>query len=129
IERMPGTAASLEWLVWDGERLSRPMLDAVLQETEVHPYIEPDATLSLEAARILKISPSLLRAVPSVGGSAISIRLRGLEVACVRAGETSYPLGEPLADVVTELAAVRKFGTGHPLARSHEERWLESNIV
>jgi hypothetical protein len=27
------------------------------------------------------------------------------------------------------LAAVRRFGSTHPLARAHEERWLESNLL
>ena len=40
-----------------------------------------------------------------------------------------YPLGEPLGDVITELASVRRHGSRHPLSRAHEERWLESNLV
>ena len=44
-------------------------------------------------------------------------------------GGTTYPLGEPLADVIGQLAEVRWPGSKHPLSRAHEERWLESNLL
>ena len=39
------------------------------------------------------------------------------------------PLGEPLTDVIRNLAEVRRFGSRHPLAHAYEERWLESNLI
>jgi hypothetical protein len=70
-----------------------------------------------------------LQAVPHIAGRAVSIRLRGIEVARISDAETVYPLGEPLTDVIAELNEVRRYGSRHPLARAHEERWLESNLV
>jgi hypothetical protein len=32
-------------------------------------------------------------------------------------------------DVIAELDAIRRPGSGHPLSRAHEERWLESNLL
>jgi hypothetical protein len=31
--------------------------------------------------------------------------------------------------VITELENVRRHGSGHPLSRAHQERWLESNLL
>jgi hypothetical protein len=75
------------------------------------------------------LAPGLLQAVPHIAGKAISIRLRGIEVARVLGSGTMYPLGEPLSDVIAEVERVRRHGSRHPLARAHEERWLESNLI
>src|SRR6185503_1592555 len=71
----------------------------------------------------------LLQAVPHIAGRAISIQLRGIEVARVSNQGTEFPLGEPLADIIKEVDAARRQGSGHPLSRAHEERWLESNLI
>ena len=67
--------------------------------------------------------------MPHIAGQAVSIRLRGLEVARVSKEGTVYPLGEPLSRVIEEIAGLRRYGSRHPLARTHEERWLESNLI
>jgi hypothetical protein len=72
--------------------------------------------------------PFSLQAVSSAADS-VSIRFKGLEVACVHDGHVSYPLGEPLVNVIKDLDGVRCHGSRHPLARAYEERWLESNII
>jgi hypothetical protein len=82
-----------------------------------------------DVSRILAIAPTLLRAVPNIAGRAVSIRFRGLEVASVTEKETTYPLGEPLETVIESLARERRHGSRHPLARAHEEAWLESNLI
>jgi hypothetical protein len=38
-------------------------------------------------------------------------------------------LGEPVAEVIQQLDAVRRHDSRHALSRAHEERWLESKIV
>jgi hypothetical protein len=87
----------------------------------------PDAVVEVE--RIRGLAPDLLQAVPHIAGKAVSIRLRGVEIARVSGQGTAYPLGEPLSDVINELARARRHGSRHPLARAHEERWLESNLL
>jgi hypothetical protein len=82
-----------------------------------------------EVQRICAIAPDLLQAVPHIPGQAVSIRLRGIEVAHVTEGQTTFPLGEPIEQVVEELAEARRAGSRHPLARAHEEAWLESNLI
>jgi hypothetical protein len=59
----------------------------------------------------------------------VSIRLRGIEVARVGNDGTSYPLGEPLETVIRDLEKARRPFSRHPLARAHEESWLESNLL
>jgi hypothetical protein len=34
-----------------------------------------------------------------------------------------------LQPLVAKLAEERRFGSGHPLSRAHEEAWLESNLI
>jgi hypothetical protein len=82
-----------------------------------------------EVERICAIAPDLLQAVPNIAGRAISIRLRGIEVAEVSEKATTYPLGEPVERVIRELDEARRYGSRHALARAHEERWLESNLI
>ena len=62
-------------------------------------------TSSQEVARIRALAPDLLQAVPQISGRAVSIRLRGLEVARVAEKETTYPLGEPLEPLDRETVA------------------------
>jgi hypothetical protein len=124
---MPKARNMIEWLEWDGERV-RPMQDdAVEPETHVQEFSLPDVIA--EVARICAIAPGLLQAVPYIPGRAVSIRLRGVEVARVSHDHTEYPLGEPIQQVVHELDEARRYGSRHPLARTHEERWLESNLI
>src|SRR5262249_25449461 len=96
-------------------------------ETHVQEFRVPDA--SEDVARICSLAPDLLQPVPHIAGKAISIRLRGIEVARISDAGTLYPLGEPIDDVIRELDSVRQHTSRHPLARAHEERWLESNIL
>jgi hypothetical protein len=127
LQAASGLHDSFEWLSWDGGSLSRFPLDAQEVTTRVHPYIQPD--VQPEVARICALAPDLLQAVPHIPGRAVSIRLRGLEVARVAEGQTTYPLGEPLPPVIERLSRERRHGSHHPLARAHEEAWLESKLI
>ncbi len=124
---MSQATASIEWLQWDGERI-RPLEDESAEpETHVQELVVPD--VSSEVERICAIAPGALHAVPHIPGKGISIRLRGLEVARVSQEGISYPLGEPIERVVKEVYEKRRHGNRHPLAHTHEERWLESNLI
>src|SRR5205085_2760489 len=68
-------------------------------------------------------------AIAHIAGKAISIRLKGIELARVSSAGTVYPLGEPLPPIIKEVDEARRYGSTHPLARAHEERWLESNLI
>jgi hypothetical protein len=118
---------TIRWAQWDGSRIEALPESADEPETYVQPFALPDA--ESEVCRICALAPDLLRALPYIPGSAISIRLRGIEVARVTKEGTLYPLGEPLPRVIEELDQTRRYGSRHPLARAHEERWLESNVV
>ena len=85
--------------------------------------------MDAEVERIVAIAPNLLQPVLNIDGQAISIRFRGLEVASVTENETTYPLGEPLEPLLESLGRERRYGSRHPLARAHEEAWLESNRI
>jgi hypothetical protein len=124
---MPDMRDTIEWLQWDGSSIHPLEDENVEPETYVHQYILPD--LSSEVARICAIAPGILQAVPHIAGKAISIRLRGIEVARLSEEGTTYPLGQPIEQVVKEVEEARRPGSRHPLARAHEERWLESNII
>src|SRR5262249_25695060 len=82
--------------------------------------------VAAEVGRICGLAPHLLQAVPHIAGKAISIRLRGIEIAHVSDQRTVYPLGEPLSDVFKELDKARRHGSRHPLSAAREERWLKS---
>ena len=123
----PRLREALEWLEWDGASIRPLNLEAPAPESHVHEYKEP--MVQTETARICSYAPDLLQAVPNIAGKAVSIRLRGIEVARIVEEQTSYPLGEPIERVIQELAAARRHGSRHPLARAHEERWLESNLI
>jgi hypothetical protein len=127
LREMPALRTAFEWLQWDGESLQPLRWEIPDIETRVYPCIEPN--VQAEVARICAIAPDLLQAVPHIPGRAVSIRLRGLEIARVAEGQTTYPLGEPLEPLVEELAKARRAGSRHPLARAHEESWLESNLI
>jgi len=127
LRNMPLARRAIEWLQWDGNRI-QPLEESTAEpETHVQQFVVPDA--GSEVARICALAPDLLQPVLHIPGKAISIRLRGIEIARVSDQGTVYPLGEPLGDVITELASVRRHGSRHPLSRAHEERWLESNLV
>jgi hypothetical protein len=96
-------------------------------ETYVQPYLQP--SVDAEVKRIVAIAPNLLQPVLNIAGQAVSIRFRGLEVASVTQNETTYPLGEALEPLLESLARERRYGSRHPLARAHEEAWLESNLI
>ena len=127
LREMPALRTAFEWLEWDGESLQPLRWKTADVETRVYPCIEPN--VQAEVARICAIAPDLLQAVPHIPGRAVSIRLRGLEIARVAEGQTTFPLGEPLEPLVEELAKARRAGSRHPLARAHEEAWLESNLI
>jgi hypothetical protein len=124
---LPSAARAIQWLQSDEDRIE-PMSSAVEEpETCVQPFALPD--VESEIKRICAAAPGLLQAIPYIPGQAVSIRLRGIEVARVSKEGTQYPLGEPLERVIVELDQARRYGSRHPLARAHEERWLESNVI
>jgi hypothetical protein len=127
LRAMPKLRQSIVWLEWDGQQIG-PLdeFDSELQ-THVHPFSVPDA--QDEVNRLCAEAPGLLQPIPHIAGQAISIRLRGLEVARVSMEGTVYPLGQPLSRVIQELSGLRHYGSRHLLARTHEERWLESNVI
>jgi hypothetical protein len=127
LRAMPSLRNSLEWLEWDGEALQPLRWNAAGLDTEVYPCIKPD--VQPEVDRICAIAPELLQAVPHIPARAVSIRLRGIEVARVGESGTTYPLGEPLEPIIEEISKTRRAGSRHPLARAHEEAWLESNLI
>ena len=117
----------VQWLEWDGEGII-PLEESTSEPaTDIQEFAIPD--VAAEVDRICNLAPELLQPIPHIAGNGISIRLRGIEIAHVSAEGTIYPLGEPLSDVIREIAAVRREGHSHPLSRAHEERWLESNLI
>jgi len=96
-------------------------------QTHVHQFFVPDA--QDEVNRLCAEAPGLLQPISHIAGQAISIRLHGLEVARVSMEGTAYPLGQPLSGIIQELSELRRYGSRHLLARTHEERWLESNVI
>jgi hypothetical protein len=118
---------SIQWLQWDGSKVA-PLEESTIEpETHVQPFAPPD--VDPEVARICALAPNLLQAVPHIAGKAVSIRLRGIELAHVSSAGTAYPLGEDLVNVIKEVDEARRHGSRHPLSRAHEERWLESNLI
>ena len=124
---LPRIQETFDWLEWDGGELTPLRLESREAETTVQPYFQPQ--VEAEVARIVAIAPTFLQPVPDIAGRAVSIRFRGLEVASVAEKETTYPLGEPLEPLIESLARERRHGSSHPLARAHEEAWLESNLI
>jgi hypothetical protein len=127
LRRMPNLRNTIRWLQWNGSSIE-PLEEAGGEpETHVQQLLLPAA--GAEVARICALAPQLLQAVPHIAGRAISIRLRGIEIARISEAGATYPLGEPLSEVICELEKVRQYGSRHPLARAHEERWLESKLL
>jgi hypothetical protein len=124
---MPGIQSGLEWMQWNGSSIAPLEVDIGQPETHVH-EIYP-LHVEEEVARVCSLAPEHLQAVPNIASRAVSIRLRGLEVARVAEGGISYPMGEPLLPVIESIVRDRRFGSRHPLARAYEERWLESNLI
>jgi len=127
LRKMQRARQTIQWLQWDGKTLAALDDSAEEPQTHVQQFIVPEA--APEIARICALAPDLLQAVPHIAGQAVSIRLRGIELARVSSQGTVYPLGESLADVIKDLDELRRPGSRHPLARAHEERWLESNLI
>jgi hypothetical protein len=127
LRSMPHMRNNFQWLQWDGSIITRFREDGPAPETHVQAF--NDLHLDNEVKRICSLAPDLLQAVPHIAGQAISIRLRGIEIARVSEGGTTYPLGTPLEHVIREVDEARRGGSRHPLARAHEERWLESNLI
>ena len=125
---MPHLRKTFQWLQWDGDAIASFEETTAEPETHVQDFAPPDDA-GTEVSRICALAPELLQAVPNIAGRAISIRLRGIEVAQVSEKGTTYPLGEPIERVIQDLDVVRRYGSRHPLARAHEERWLESNLI
>ena len=126
LEVMTGLRAMFDWLEWDGESIAPLSAGPGDTRTEVHAFDPLD--VREEVSRLLARFPGL-QPVPNIAGRAVSLRFRGIDVAQVREDFTAYPLGEPLERVVAELETLRRFGSHHPIARAHEERWLESNLI
>jgi hypothetical protein len=131
LRAIPALRSSMEWLEWDGDTLQPLRWNTADLDTQVYPCVRFDSLSKVQAEvdRILALAPELLQAVPHIAARAISIRLRGLEVARVSEHETTYPLGEPLDPLIASLAEARRPGSRHLLARAHEEAWLESNLI
>jgi hypothetical protein len=120
-------AGMFDWLEFDGERLTPLTEPSDNSCTEVREFHCPD--VAGEVNRILEAAPLPLNPVYDISGRYVSIRFRGIEIAQVTEDRTVYPLGEPLLPVLQDLAEIRRHGSTHPLARAHEERWLESNLI
>lgn len=127
LRKMTRARQAVHWLQWDGKSI-QPLPESTDEpETHVQQFEIPD--VAAEVSRICAQAPHLLQAVPHIAGKAISIRLRGIEIAHVSDQRTVYPLGEPIDEIVRELDTIRRHGSRHPLSRAHEERWLESNLL
>lgn len=101
LRNVPRACQAIRWLQWDGSSV-RALEDSTEEpETHVQAFSVPDA--QSELSRICGLAPDLLQAVPDIAGKAISIRLRGIEVASISDTGTTYPFGEPLVEVVREL--------------------------
>ena len=127
LRAVPALQKSFDWLVWDGEQIAPLTEELVEPETHVYDYRIPN--VQEEVARICSLAPDLLQPTIHIPGPAVSIRLRGLEVAHVAESGTTFPLGEPLQPLIEQLSRERRHGSRHALARAHEESWLESNLV
>ncbi len=124
---MKSTRGITDWLTWDGEILRKMEDTEADPETHVQEFELPD--VSGEVERICAIAPGILHAIPHIAGKAVSIRVRGIEVARVSREGTTYPLGKALENVIKEIEQVRRHGSRHPLALAYQEQWLESNLI
>lgn len=124
---MPRLRTGFQWLQWDGSGLAPLAERHAPPETHVQALFQPP--LDQKVSRICGLAPDLLQAVPHIAGKAVSVRLRGIEVARVSEEGTTYPLGTPIERVIHEVEQARRYGSRHPLACAHEERWLESKLI
>jgi hypothetical protein len=124
---LPKLRQTLNWLIWDGQALWPLSDEPVAFETHVYPYHRPNVEDKI--AQITGAYPDQLQAVPNIASQSVSLRFRGLEVVRVSESATMFPLGEPLEPLLETLRKDRAFGSRHPLARAHEEAWLESNLI
>jgi hypothetical protein len=129
LESMPRLASAFAWLQWDGQVLTPLNRSTGPLETRVDPRQITNAAAEAEAMRLVALRPDLLRVSPASAGKALSVRLRGLEVAHVTGKGASYPMGAPLKSVIEDLENKRVYGSRHPLSRVFEERWLEASLV
>jgi hypothetical protein len=127
LHSMPSLSSEFEWFQWNGKTIEPLAMSLPDCETHVHEYRVPN--VADEVSRICAIAPDLLQAVPDIPGNAVSIRMRGLEVAHITETGTTYPMGEPLHALIETLAKERRYSSRHPLAHAYEERWLESNLI
>ncbi len=127
LNAMPYMTKTLQWLQWDGSALTTLRRTDAVPETHVQEFIKPG--VDEEVGRLCGLAPDLLQAIPHIAGKAVSVRLRGIEVARVSQNGTTYPLGTPVERVIREIGEARRHGSRHPLARAHEESWLESNLI
>ena len=126
LEVMPRMRELFDWLEWDGSGLAPLEIPGPPVESEVHDF-EP-VPIPSDVTAILNGNPEL-QPVMNIAGNLISIRFRGVEVIQVHRDSVTHPLGEPVETVLEDLAKTRKAGSTHPLARAHQERWLESNLI
>ena len=127
LKAMPFLRSACDWLCWDGDVLSSMSRTGKGSQTSVSPYVR--LAVDDKVGQICALAPGMLQAVPHIAGQAVSLRFRGLEVARVTEKEIRFPLGQPLQPLLEELQRERRFGSRHPLARAHEEAWLESNLI
>jgi len=127
LQAAPKLRSGFDWLQWDGSEISPLALEAPQPETHIDAYQAPE--VGAEVDRICALAPGLLQPVQYIPGRAVSVRLRGIELARVTQNGATYPLGYPLEPIIEEIVRERRHGSRHPLARAHEERWLESNLI
>ena len=113
---LAGVRGMFDWLQWNGSEVTPLGPTGLQQETQVHEYDPPN--VSTQVSSLISSVNLPLHAVLNISSRAVSIRFRGIEVALVREGSVEYPLGQPLHQVVEDLASVRRHGSSHPLARA-----------
>ena len=123
---MPRMRELFEWLEWDGGGISPLPIPGPAVQSEVHEF-EPISIPSEVAAQLSRFPE--LQAVMNISGRTLSLRFRGIEVIQVGQQSVTYPLGKAVEKVLQDLEKVRRPGSRHPLARAHQERWLESNLI
>src|SRR5262249_28931797 len=79
LKAMPPMRRTFEWLQWDGSSVAPLEFSEFPPETHVEHLV--DLSVNAEVERVCAIAPELLQAVPHIAGKAISVRLRGIEIA------------------------------------------------
>jgi hypothetical protein len=129
LKGLPIMRSAFEWLQWNGETVTPLDFDAPEPATRIQRnFTSSSDAADAEIRRLCALAPGTLQAVPNIAGKAMSIRLRGLEIASITETETTYPMG-PVETLIPELLEKRRYGSRHPLAYAHQERWLESNLI